>query len=172
MMRMLEAAGLEAVTDHVRAPDVDNPRGYYELERAKTIKEDVSWISSTRGKVFKIVSLLLYHLPPSERYRIVLMRRDTAEILASERRMLERLGENPDATRDDRMAEIFAKHLAHLERWLSQQPHIESLQVSYNDIVKNPAPSLARLNEFFGGRLDEAAMAGVVDPTLYRQRKP
>lgn len=171
MMKMLEAGGLVVVTDHLRVPDVDNPKGYYEYEKVKAIKTDATWIPATRGKVFKMVSLLLYHLPPNESYRIVLMRRRTEEILASERKMLERLGENPEATRDERMAEIFSKHLVHLDGWLKQQQHMAVLQVNYNDVMSDSANAILRIDEFFGNRLERGKMAAVVDPSLYRQRK-
>ncbi len=171
MRKMREAGGLDVVTDNVRTADVDNPKGYYEYEKVKTIKEDASWIPETRGKAFKMVSLLLYHLPVGEAYRVVLMRRDTQEILASERRMLERLGRDPDAARDERMAEIFTKHLGHLQGWLAGRPDMHVIEVSYNEVVKAPLPVVERVNAFFGGRLDTARMAAVVDPVLYRQRR-
>ncbi len=170
MMRMLEAGGLEVVTDGLREADVDNPKGYYEFEKVKQIKEDSSWIPSTRGRVFKMVSLLLYHLPPEETYRIVLMRRSTEEILASERKMLERLGKDPGPP-DGRMSEIFAKHLTHLEDWLTHQQHIECLQVSYNDVLADPEPVLTEVGRFMGGDLDVARMTAVVDRSLYRNKK-
>lgn len=171
MMRMLDAGGMEVVSDGIREADVDNPKGYYEFERVKRIKEDASWIPSTRGKVFKMVSLLLYHLPANERYRIVLMRRDTNEILASERKMLERLGKDANHATDERMADIFRKHLQHLEGWLEQQSHLSVLQVSYNDVVSDPLGPLERVAQFMGGGLDVEKMVGVVDPALYRNRK-
>jgi hypothetical protein len=68
MMQMLEGGGVPAVTDNVRAADVDNPRGYYEFEKVKRIREDASWLAETRGRAVKIVSQLLYDLPSSERY--------------------------------------------------------------------------------------------------------
>lgn len=171
MMRMLDAGGMEVVSDGIRRADVDNPKGYYEFERVKRIKEDATWIPSTRGKVFKMVSLLLYHLPANERYRIVLMRRDTNEILASERKMLERLGKDANHATDERMADIFRKHLQHLEGWLEQQSHLSVLQVSYNDVVGDPRGPLERVARFMGGGLDVEKMMGVVDPALYRNRK-
>ena len=63
MMQMLDNGGVEVVTDHIRTPDTDNPRGYYEFEQVKKIKEDASWLPGTRGKAFKMVSQLLYELP-------------------------------------------------------------------------------------------------------------
>lgn len=171
MMRMLESGGMPIVTDGLREADVDNPMGYYEFEKVKQIKEDSTWVPETRGKVFKMVSLLLYHLPANERYRIVLMRRDTDEILASERKMLERLGKDADHASDDRMADIFGKHLGHLEGWLVAQNHMEVHQVSYNEVLQQPESVLQGVSEFMGGTLDVEKMAAVVDRSLYRNRK-
>jgi hypothetical protein len=171
MMRMLEAGGMTIITDHIRKADVDNPNGYYEFEKVKKIREDASWVADARGKAFKMVSLLLYHLPAGESYRIVFMRRDTEEILASERKMLERLGQEPDLSSDDRMREIFAKHLSHVENWLDQQANMKVLNISYNDVLQDPHGLARRVSSFFGGLLDSAKMAKIVDSRLYRQRK-
>ena len=56
MMQMLQAGGIEVVTDNIRAADADNPRGYFEFETAKTIEHDSSWLPQMRGKAFKMVS--------------------------------------------------------------------------------------------------------------------
>ena len=40
--------------------------------KVKKIKEDSAWLKSARGKVFKMVSMLLYDLPPDEKYKIIL----------------------------------------------------------------------------------------------------
>jgi hypothetical protein len=45
------------------------------------------------------------------------------------------------------------------------------LYVNYNQALAEPAAQAARLNQFLGGGLDEEAMAAVVDPSLYRQRR-
>src|SRR5260370_24449099 len=73
MMQMLENGGVAVVTDHVRAADTDNPRGYYELEKVKRLQRDASWLPETRGKAFQMVSQLLYDLPAGERYPIIFM---------------------------------------------------------------------------------------------------
>src|SRR5579864_8247467 len=88
MMQMLDNGGVEVVTDNVRTADTDNPRGYYEFEQVKTIKRDTSWLPATRGRAFKMVSQLLYDLPPSEAYRIIFMERDLEETLLSQEKML------------------------------------------------------------------------------------
>ena len=92
MMQMLQNGGVGVLTDNIRAADDDNPRGYYELDRVKTISHDASWLPDAHGKAFKAVSLLLYDLPASERYRIILMDRDLDEVLHSQETMLKRLG--------------------------------------------------------------------------------
>src|SRR5205809_5271301 len=84
MMQLLHAGGIPALTDHIRAPDTDNPRGYFEFERVKKVKEDAAWLPDARGKVVKMVSQLLYDLPATERYRVVFMERDLEEVLASQ----------------------------------------------------------------------------------------
>src|SRR4051794_24782005 len=92
MCQMLDNGGVEVVTDSIRTPDTDNPRGYFELEKVKRIKADASWLPEARGKAFKMVSQLLYDLPSTERYRVIFMRRDLDEVLVSQEKMLERLG--------------------------------------------------------------------------------
>ena len=89
MCQMLENGGIEVVTDRLRTPDTDNPRGYFELEKVKKLKQDASWLPSTRGKAFKMISQLLYDLPASERYRILFMQRDLGEVLLKLEEFLE-----------------------------------------------------------------------------------
>src|SRR4051812_18434721 len=132
MMQMLARGGFEAVTDHLRTADTDNPRGYYELEKVKKIKEDASWLPETRGKVFKMVSQLLFDLPPTERYRVIFMERDLDEMLVSQEKMLERLN-RPAAPRED-VKRAFVRHLEKLHSWLVRQENIEVLRLSYNDL--------------------------------------
>ena len=136
MMQMLQNGGVEVVTDHVRAPDPDNPRGYYELEQVKKIKQDASWLPGTRRKAFKMVSQLLYDLQPTETYRIIFMERDLDEVLLSQEKMLARLG-RPAAARDS-MERAYVLHLERLHDWLRRQPNMEVLCVSYNDLLERP----------------------------------
>jgi hypothetical protein len=168
MMQMLGNGGLEVVTDHLRAPDTDNPRGYFELEKVKRIKQDASWLPATRGKVFKMVSQLLYDLPPTERYRIVFMERDLDEMLASQEKMLLRLG-RPSAPRDA-MRRAYTVHLERLQAWLAGQDNMGVLKVRYGDILDGPAVQVERLNAFLGGLLDVAGALTALDPSLYRNR--
>src|SRR5438270_3725902 len=143
MMQMLDNGGVGVVTDHVRTADTDNPRGYYEFERVKKIKGDTSWLPATRGRAFKMVSQLLYHLPAGESYRIIFMERDLDEMLLSQEKMLSRLGRSPAPRKEMRQA--YALHLDRLRAWLGGQANVAVLRVSYNDLVERPAPQAQRV---------------------------
>jgi hypothetical protein len=169
MMQMLDRGGVAVVTDHVRTADPDNPKGYYELEAVKRIKRDTSWLPATRGKAFKMVSQLLYDLPPGERYRIVFLERDLDEVLLSQEQMLRRLGREA-APRDD-MKRAYGLHLQRLHDWLPRQANMAVHRVSYNDLVERPLAEAERVRDFLGGRPDVEGMVRAVDPTLYRNRK-
>ena len=170
MMQMLQQGGIEIVTDNIRAADTDNPRGYHEFEKVKKIKQDHSWLPGLRGKAVKMVSQLLYDLPPGEKYRILFMERDLDEMLLSQEKMLERLGRTP-APRET-IKRAYVQHLERLHEWLSQQGNMKVLRVGYKDLVERPHEQTERVREFLGGAIDVEKMVKAVDPTLYRNRKP
>ena len=170
MMQMLDNGGVPVVTDNIRTPDTDNPRGYYEFEQVKKIKEDVSWLPGTRGKAFKMVSQLLYELPASETYRVIFMERDLDEMIRSQEKMLSRLGK-PSAP-SEAIKQHFTRHLERLRAWLAEQSNFKLLFVRYKDVVESPSAAVSRLSEFLPVKIDMEAMAKTVDPALYRNRKP
>jgi hypothetical protein len=172
MMKLLEAGGLPPLTDNIRTADEDNPKGYYEFERVKQLpKGDVAWLPDAQGRVVKVIAALLPHLPGGYEYRVIFMQREMSEVLASQRQMLIRRGEDPDKIPDDVIAKLFEKHLKQVNDWVSQQPNVQRLDVNYNEMLKNPQPFIEQVAAFLGGQLDTAKMATVVDPSLHRQRK-
>ena len=170
MMRMLEAGGLNPLTDRIRAPDENNPKGYYELECVKTLPHDHSWLPGARGRVTKIISSLLKHLPPTYDYKIVFMRRHTSEILLSQTEMLRRLGKNHQAAPDEELTRIYEKHLTDIQLWLQKQPNMAVHYVFYNDIIEDPVKHVAEINGFLGDCLDEVRMLDAVDTSLHRAK--
>ena len=117
MMKMLEAGGLPPLTDNLRTADEDNPKGYYEFERVKQLpKGDVAWLPDAQGKVVKVIAALLPSLPGGYHYRVIFMQRAMPEVLASQRQMLIRRGEDPNKIPDDVIAKLFEKHLKQVER--------------------------------------------------------
>lgn len=171
MMRMLDEGGLTAITDNIRKADADNPKGYYEFEPVKKTKEDPSWLNGTEGKVVKMVYRLLYDLPAGRQYRVIMMRRNLDEVIKSQEVMLERSGKAGGKLSDDKLKKMFADELAKVEAWMDERGGFKYVEIDYNDMLKNPVPLAARINQFLDGGLDEAKMAAVVDPSLYRQRK-
>ena len=172
MMKMLEAGGLPVMQDGIREADRDNPKGYYEFERVKQIdKGDTAWMAEAQGKVVKIISALLKHMPPEYEYRVIFMRRHMKEVLASQRKMLVHRGEDAEKMDDEKMGELFEKHMAQVFAWLGQQPNVRYIQVHYNDLLADPVAYARQVDEFLDGRLDEQKMIEMVDPKLYRNRK-
>lgn len=174
MMKMLEAGGLPPMTDQVRAADEDNPRGYYEDERVKDLEkmQDKSWISEARGKALKVISFLLKELPPGYRYKVIFMRRDLREILASQEVMLERRDELDKREADEAEAvKIYERHLRKVDYLVRHNPDFDCLYVDYRAAIDDPRAAAGRVARFLGGRLDPAAMASAVDKSLYRQKR-
>lgn len=171
MMKVLEAGGLPVVIDGLRAADPDNPEGYYEFERVKELdKGDSAWVADVQGKAVKVISALLEFLPPDYQYRVIFMHRNIEEVLNSQRKMLERRGENTEAVNDAEMADLFAKHLVKVKEWLRTQPNFSVLDVDYNAMVQNPESYIRMINQFIDNSLDEQAMATMINPKLYRNR--
>jgi hypothetical protein len=170
-MQMLQAGGVPAVSDGQRAADVDNPRGYFEVEAVKKLKEDSSWIGDAKGKVLKAISMLLFDLPKEYSYRVVFMLRHMDEILASQKEMLKRRGNLKEGgPNDEQMKQYFESHLSKVKEWLAAQPNFDVLYCPYNEVLERPAEYVRKLTGFLGGNLDEAAMMQAVDLSLYRNR--
>lgn len=171
MMKMLEAGGIPPLTDEIREADADNPKGYFEFERVKKLdKGDDEWLAKAEGKAVKVISALLQHLPETYDYRVIFMERYMPEILASQRKMLDRRGE-ADEMDDEKMTALFEKHLQQIKGWMGQQENFSVLYVHYSDALAEPRSQAERVRTFLGGELDVEAMAGTVDPDLYRNRR-
>ena len=172
MMKMVEAGGVTPMTDGIRTPDVDNPKGYYEYERVKNLEKetDKSYLKDARGKVIKIISFLLKDLPDDNDYKILFMRRDLGEVLASQNKMLKHRNEE-DTSDDAAMRDAYMSHLASVRIMSRRKQNWSFLEVRYDETVQNPTATAAAVNKFLGGKLNEQAMLAAVDGELYRNRK-
>jgi hypothetical protein len=172
MMMILEAGGVSPVADGIREADDDNPKGYYEFERVKKIKEDAAWLPDARGKAVKMISQLLLDLPDDYHYKVIFMRRKIEEVLASQKQMLIRRGTfKEDGISDDEMGKMLTMHVDQVLRKMKGRDNVEMLCIDYNAMLAGAAASIARVNELLGGDLNTQAMTGAVDKSLYRQRK-
>lgn len=173
-MRMLEAGGVPIVADGLRRADADNPHGYFELEQVKDLDKntaETSWLSAARGKAVKIISALLEHLPATYNYKVVLMRRDLGEILASQGKMLSNRGERSE-TSDEQMREAYESHLRKIAVLLRLRPQFDVIEIDYANVVAAPRAQAEKINDFLGGELDVDKMTEAVDARLYRNRAP
>src|SRR5262245_1578090 len=123
MMRMIAAGGVPVLGDGVRAPDEDNPLGYFEFEPVKATRRDAAWVADARGKVVKLVHALVPDLPGGFRYRVVMMHRDLDEVLASQAKMLARSGHREGAAPPDLLKRAYATQLRDVAAWLDERPH-------------------------------------------------
>jgi len=169
-MQMLAAGGMSILTDGLREPDEDNPRGYLEFEPVKNLLKDSAWLLGGRGKVVKIVAPLLAALPAGLPCRIILSERDLGEVLDSQERMLERRKQPLPATPERRklLRDEYGRTLARVKAALGRRPQTELLVVEHRAAILNPAAVAARVNAFLGGGLDVEKMAAAIDPALHR----
>lgn len=169
MMQMLVAGGLPALSDGVRRADQDNPRGYFEYERVKQTRKDPSWLDEADGKVVKMVSMLLFDLPPGRDYRVVFMQRDLDEVLRSQAVMLRNLGKGGGGS-DAEMRTLYEKHLRQLKDWIARRQGLQVLYCDYADVLKRPREAAERVARALDCGLDPDRMAAAIDPGLYRNR--
>ncbi|HVH19270.1 MAG TPA: sulfotransferase [Myxococcota bacterium] len=172
MMRMLEAGGVAPFTDGERTADIDNPEGYYEYRRVMELEKDPdrSWVRQARGRALKVISFLLRHLPHDNVYRIVYMRRNLDEVLTSQDKMLDRLGNAAPGADLEAMKEAYRNDIVSARLYARKQPNMEMLEVHYAETVADPVATARTVNAFLGGGLDEAKMAAAVKAQLYRNR--
>jgi hypothetical protein len=170
MMQAIEAGGISALTDGIREKDVDNPKGYYEFEAVKKTKTDPSWVKEAEGKVVKMVYSLLYDLPDDHEYRVVFLQREMKEVLASQRKMLERTGKKGASVGDKKLSELFKAQLEKFHKWIADKNNFSIVLIDYKNMIKAPAEQAEKVDELLGNILDKDGFVSAVDPSLYRNR--
>ncbi len=170
MMQILQAGGVEIISDGTRKPDSDNPNGYFEFEKVKELAADNSWIFDARGKAVKIISQHLFSLPNELNYRVFFMLRNLDEILTSQKTMLENRNTS-DAQNDTELRNFFRGHLLQIRKWLALQPNFEVEYLNYQESIENGETFINKVIDFLeNDQLDRAAMFQAIDNSLYRQR--
>ncbi len=169
MMRMLESGGIPVLTDGFRKADEDNPRGYYEFEAVKRMDKDASWLPHALGKAVKVIYVLLYALPADQMYKVIFMRRNLNEVIASQKVMLRRRQEQSSLS-PEQLAGSFDEQLQKLYSWMERKSNFEILYLDYDNVLGQPGQTVSEISRFLDLRLDTDAMMGVIDPSLYRNR--
>ncbi len=171
MMQMLDAGGMPVLTDQIRQPDDDNPRGYYEFEAVKTVKEEPDWLEQAPGHAVKMVYRLLYDLPAGYAYRVVFTRRKLEEVVASQETMLQRNGKGASAVDEAQLVDIYRRQLQQFDAWIESRPNFSILYVDHHEVLADTERVARELNQFLGGQLNEEAMIRVPDRSLHRQKR-
>lgn len=170
-MQMLRAGGMPILADDARPADADNPAGYLEYAPVARSARDASWVASASGRAVKVIYALMRHLPTAHAYRVLWMRRDLGEVIASQQAMLARRGAPEEVgLRPERLAEVFAQQLAETEAWIARQPSFRLLALDYAAVIADPLRAANAIDAFLGGSLNRSAMASAVDASLHRQR--
>ena len=146
MMKMLESGGIPVWQDGVPSADDQNPKGYYELERVKELDKglDKIWVREGRGRAVKVISSLLEHLPPTNKYQVVFMNRNLQEVLDSQSKMLSQRGEQGGSVSDATLLRFYEKHLRKVKYFLAHEPGFSSLDVNMRRFSRTPSDGAAR----------------------------
>jgi len=169
LMQMLKAGGLPVLTDGLRVADEDNPRGYFEWEPAKRLPREPELIRMAEGKAVKIVSSLLWALPPGYEYRVLYMERPLAEVAASQVAMIRRHG-GAAPLEGEALVRALAAHQQQVLALVRQIPGVALCTVRYHDVLADPFQQARRIADFLAMPLDCEPMARQADRRLYRQR--
>ena len=171
MMQMLALGGLEPMTDGIRTPNEDNPKGFLEWEAIKLLPKNPAVLSAAKGKVVKVLTPLLPHLPGIHSYKIIFMRRPTSEVVRSQFAMLERSQKKPQLEEVE-VARRMEAQVTHLLKGLGSAKQVKLLVIDYPELVANPTGQIPQIAEFLGKDMlpRPEAMLGAVDATLRRQK--
>jgi len=167
MMQILQAGGVELFYDNIRLPDENNPKGYFECEKVKSLAKNNSWVVDAKGKALKVIAQLLYYLPNNINYNVIFMQRNIEEIMISQQKML---GKNETSTYSTSISEVFKKELEKVKNWADKEPHINILYLNYSDIIHNPLPEIKKIADFLPYDLQEDKMLTEIDLKLYRNK--
>ena len=170
MMQMLQAAGMELMTDGKRQADEDNLEGYWEWMEIKSLKKNPRLIEQAEGKVIKVISALIPQLPPRHRYRIIFMKRPVEEVVASQWKMLERSGQAPKSEKGH-LIQTQQTHVEQTLAMLRQRKDVDLIEIDYPSLVADPAEQLPALTDFLGDMVSlPEQLASVIQPALHRNK--
>lgn len=167
MMNMLQAAGLDILTDELRQADDNNPLGYFEYKPATSLRTNRDWVPKARGKVVKVVAQLLPYLPTNEQYRIIFMERPLDEVLLSQQKMLQK----SDAESDNAgLKNAFHQQLNRVHSYVEQRDSA-MMQVPFSQCIAEPLNVAGQLLSYLA--IDDISAATVgerVNAQLYRSK--
>jgi hypothetical protein len=163
LMAMLQAGGVTLCSDGQRAPDLHNPRGYFEHRAVLTLAQESAWLEQLGGQAVKVLSRQLEHVAPELPARVLLLDRNLTEVAASQQRMLG--SDSPDWD----WPALLAKEFQRLQGVLARR-RWPVATVSHQRLLRQPLEMAEEIQSFLGRTLDLPAMVNQVDLELYRNR--
>ncbi len=172
VMQMLNAGGIPILYDLDRAPDNNNPLGYFEHKRIKNLSEakDVSWLESYKGYAVKIVSPILSQISIPFPVKVIFLLRPLQEVIMSQRKMIHQDNSSAKSIESNKLHSIFEKHIHQTLKILSQNPFVNVLGIDFPQIFINPEQIIEKLDNFLDGNLDKEKMKSTIHPNLYRNK--
>ncbi len=181
MMQILKMIGVEPYTDDVRGSDRFNPKGYFEHDRVTRMLSDPydhAWLLDTRGKAIKIVAPLLSATPlkisssdgtnHALSLRLIMMDRPMAQVIESQRRMLESQEAQQCGPVD--LVGPYRQQLVTARKW-AQRWEIPSLEICYTKLVEAPESFSAPIAKFLRRPVRPELLRRCVRPELYHVRQ-
>ena len=169
MMQILEKTGFEIFTDNKRNADISNPKGYYEHEAIKSLAIDNTIIKDANGKSVKIISPLLQFLPLQYKYKVVMMKRSTNQLVKSQEKMLFALNKKVQTVFDidEKLERSYQQGISYIK----EHPNFTFIEIDYQDLVMDKHNTLKKVFDFL--KIDNAKIEDVekiIDINLFRSK--
>ena len=169
LMQILHSGNIPISFDKSRKPDINNPKGYFELEGGKIINKLIDKkfpFELYEGEFIKITAYGLKYLPLGN-YKIIYSERNIDEILDSMEKMT---GEKDKDRQKNKIS--FLKLNKMIKQYIISRKDIEILFLNYNEIINKPKENIIKIINFLKmDKLNLEKMINVIDPELYRNRK-
>jgi hypothetical protein len=104
---------------------------------------------------------------------MVMMHRPLDEIIASQKKMLDRLGKEGGRITDEALKATFARQVSQVRSllvYLRKEGVLDVLDVKYLDVLEDPSKVAERLAALLGEGFDASRAAAAVDPSLRHER--
>ena len=119
----------------------------------------------------KCVTMILDQMPYAHNYKTIFMTRPIEEVVASQKKMIERLESDGSTQTIEDLTRELASHRANVLQKINSNPRNDILEIDYPTLVESPQDVIPLIAEFLGDRLPHPErMIEVIDPALYRQK--
>ena len=170
MMQILNAGGIPVLTDNLRKPDINNPKGYFEYEKVKTLPVNSTWLNEAEGKAVKVIVQLISYLPLNFNFSVIMMERSIDEITLSQEKMIDNLGGKQSFVGKDILKKTFKLQLAKARKYLSANNNFKTFTINYNELLSGTTEVLNNMSSELELNLNLDNIDKIIDKSLYRNR--